>query len=110
MKIARLFAVAALLALLGACAHPPQAEIDAARAALDAASRNADVITYAPDSLRRAQEKMAGQQAGDKQHQGGVDAAAFRSDLDGDSGQLKHESVLQKRGARYREKSPDDHG
>ena len=58
MKIARVFAVAALLAFLGACAHPPQAEIDAARAALDAASRNADVITYAPDSLRRAQEKM----------------------------------------------------
>lgn len=58
MKIARVLAVAALLAFLGACAHPPQAEIDAARAALDAASRNADVITYAPDSLRRAQEKM----------------------------------------------------
>ena len=58
MRIARAFAAAALLTLLAACAHPPQAEIDAARAALDAASRSEDIITYAPDALRRAQEKM----------------------------------------------------
>jgi hypothetical protein len=59
MKIARVFAAAALVSFLAACAHPPQAEIDAAREALDAASRNPDVITYAPDALRRAQEKTA---------------------------------------------------
>ena len=59
MKIARVFAVAALLSILAACAHPPQAAIDAAHAALDAASRNADVVTYAPDTLRRAQDKAA---------------------------------------------------
>jgi hypothetical protein len=58
MKIARVFAVAALLSVLAACAHPPQAEIDAAHAALDAALRNPDVVTYAPDALRRAQEKL----------------------------------------------------
>jgi len=58
MRIARALAAAALLTLLAACAHPPQAEIDAARAALDAASRSEDIVTYAPDSLRRAQEKM----------------------------------------------------
>ncbi len=58
MKSARAFTLFALLASLVSCAHPPQAEIAAARAALDAASRSADVVTYAPDALRRAQEKM----------------------------------------------------
>jgi hypothetical protein len=58
MKIARVFAMAALVSVLAACAHPPQAEIDAAHAALESASRNPDVITYAPDALRRAQEKV----------------------------------------------------
>jgi hypothetical protein len=51
----------ALFALVGAvllvsCAHPPQAVIDAARRALDDAGRSADVVTYAPDSLRAARE------------------------------------------------------
>ena len=58
MKIARVFAIAALISVLAACAHPPQAEIDTAHAALESASRNPDVITYAPDALRRAQEKV----------------------------------------------------
>jgi alkanesulfonate monooxygenase SsuD/methylene tetrahydromethanopterin reductase-like flavin-dependent oxidoreductase (luciferase family) len=48
----------ALLCVIS-CAKPPQPEIDAAKAALDAAAKNADVVTYAPDSLRAAQEKMA---------------------------------------------------
>lgn len=47
------------LLCIASCAKPPQAEIDAAKAALDAAAKNPDVVTYAPDSLRVAQEKMA---------------------------------------------------
>jgi hypothetical protein len=43
---------------VAACAKPPQAEIDAARSAVQAAADNNDVLTYAPDSLRAAQEKM----------------------------------------------------
>jgi hypothetical protein len=58
MRIARAFAAGVFLFMFAACAKPPQAEIDAARAALETASRSADVITYAPDALRKAQEKM----------------------------------------------------
>jgi hypothetical protein len=50
-------AIAVVMAVVG-CAKPPQAEIDAAKTALDAAAKNSDVITYAPNSLRTAQEKM----------------------------------------------------
>ena len=59
---ARAIAFAGLLSalsVLAACAHPPLAAVDAARAALDAASRNSDVVTYAPDALRSAQDKMS---------------------------------------------------
>jgi hypothetical protein len=49
----------ALLLLLASCASPPQAEIDAARAALQAAAANADVVPYAPDALRAAQQRLA---------------------------------------------------
>jgi hypothetical protein len=59
MKRARAFIVLAILLSLASCASPPQAEIDAARKALTAAAQDADVITYAPDALRAAQEKMA---------------------------------------------------
>jgi hypothetical protein len=59
MKPVRALAVAALLSLLAGCAHPPQAAIDAARSALEAASRNPDVVIYAPDALRSAQDKMS---------------------------------------------------
>jgi hypothetical protein len=49
-----------LLALVvGACAQPPKADIDAARAAVAAAAKNADVIAYAPDTLKSAQDKLA---------------------------------------------------
>jgi hypothetical protein len=58
MKSARTFIVLAVLLVLASCASPPQAEIDAARTALEKATRDADVITYAPDALRAAQEKM----------------------------------------------------
>jgi hypothetical protein len=57
MNAVRMLIVLAALAWCVSCAKPPQAEIDAARAALDAASKSADVVTYAPDSLRTAQEK-----------------------------------------------------
>jgi len=59
MTAARAIVVAAALSALAACAHPPQAAVDAARSALDAAARNPDVVTYAPDSLRSAQDKMS---------------------------------------------------
>jgi hypothetical protein len=49
----------ATLLCIASCAKPPQAEIDASKAAMDAAAKNPDVVTYAPDSLRVAQEKMA---------------------------------------------------
>jgi hypothetical protein len=49
--------------LLAACATPPQAEIDAAKAALASARQNADVITYAPDALRAAEDKMSALEA-----------------------------------------------
>ncbi len=45
--------------LLGACEKPPQTEIDAAAKAYESSATNPDVITYAPDSLRDAQAKLA---------------------------------------------------
>ncbi len=58
MKKARWLAPVLLAFLLAACAAPPQAQIDAAKAALAAALQNPDVITYAPDALRAAQDRM----------------------------------------------------
>jgi len=49
-----------LIALLvGACAQPPKADMDAARAAVAAAAKNADIAAYAPDTLKSAQDKLA---------------------------------------------------
>jgi hypothetical protein len=48
-----------LVLALGACAKPPQADIDAARAAVATAARSADVVAYAPDTLKSAQDKLA---------------------------------------------------
>jgi len=59
MRFARLPLMLASILLAVSCAKPPQAEIDAAKAAVTAAAKNADVVTYAPDSLRVAQEKIA---------------------------------------------------
>ncbi len=59
MRKLALFALVVFSLSLASCAKPPQAEIDAAKTALDAAERSADVVTYAPDTLRAAQEKMA---------------------------------------------------
>jgi hypothetical protein len=57
MKILGLFLAACALMLAG-CENPPQTEIDGAIKAFESASRSPDVFTYAPDSLRAAQEKL----------------------------------------------------
>jgi len=49
----------ALLLALVACAKPPQADIDAARAAVASAAKDANVATYAADTLKSAQDKLA---------------------------------------------------
>jgi hypothetical protein len=59
MRNMRPLVMLAVLLLLASCAKPPQAEIDAAKAAMDATAKSADVVTYAPDELRLAQEKIA---------------------------------------------------
>ena len=47
-----------MFAALGACAKPPQADIDAAKAAVASATQNADIIAYAADTLKTAQDKL----------------------------------------------------
>jgi hypothetical protein len=59
MREIRPLVLLAVLLLLASCAKPPQAEIDAAKAAMDTTAKSADVVTYAPDELRLAQEKIA---------------------------------------------------
>jgi hypothetical protein len=58
MKHLRLIIIVAAAFGMAACAKPPQAEIDAARAAVQTAANSSDILTYAPDSLRAAQDKM----------------------------------------------------
>ena len=48
-----------LVLALVACAKPPKAEIDAARAAVAAAAKNPDIVAYAPDTLKSAQDRLA---------------------------------------------------
>ncbi len=48
-----------VLAMLAACAKPPQAEVDAAKTALDTAVANPDVTAYAPGALQAAQDRLA---------------------------------------------------
>ena len=59
MKYAKVFLPIVLALLVGACARPPQADIDAARAAVADAAKNADIVAYAPDTLKSAQDKLA---------------------------------------------------
>jgi hypothetical protein len=59
MKYAKVFLPIALALVIGACAKPPQADIDAARAAVADAAKNADIVAYAPDTLKSAQDKLA---------------------------------------------------
>ena len=57
-KIAGSLLVLVLLMGLVACAKPPQQEIDAAKASVDAA-KAAEAATYAPDALKAATDKSA---------------------------------------------------
>lgn len=59
MRYLRVLGICTAVLAVAACAKIPQAEIDAARSAVSAAIANADVMTYAPDSLRAAQEKLS---------------------------------------------------
>lgn len=59
MRDTRAAVLLCLVLLSASCAQPPQEQISAAQEALAAAMRSADVVTYAPDSLRSAQESMS---------------------------------------------------
>jgi len=59
MRHMKILLPAALILALLACGKPPQAEIDAAKAAVTKAAQNADIATYAPESLKRAQDMLA---------------------------------------------------
>jgi len=59
MRYLKVLIPVVLVAALGACAKPPQADIDAAKAAVAAAAQNADIVAYAPDTLKTAQDKLA---------------------------------------------------
>ncbi len=59
MKALKVLVPVALVLALGACAKPPQADIDAARAAVAAAEKNPDIVAYAPEALKSAQASLA---------------------------------------------------
>jgi len=59
MKYLKVLIPVALVLALGACAKPPQADIDAARTAVGNAVKTADIVAYAPDTLKSAQDKLA---------------------------------------------------
>jgi hypothetical protein len=63
MKYARIFFPIVLALIVGACARPPQADIDAARKAVAEAGKNADIVAYAPETLKSAQDKLAQMEA-----------------------------------------------
>ena len=59
MRYLKVLIPVVLVAAVVACAKPPQADIDAANAAVAAAAQNADVVAYAADTLKTAQDKLA---------------------------------------------------
>ncbi|MCX7029893.1 MAG: DUF4398 domain-containing protein [Spirochaetes bacterium] len=59
MKFAKRMFAALLILGLFACAKPPQAEIDAAKAAVAKAAANSDVVMYASEALARAQDALS---------------------------------------------------
>jgi len=56
-------AALAISLILVACAKPPQAEIDSAKAQVAKAAQDADVVAYAPETLKRAEEALAKMEA-----------------------------------------------
>ena len=63
MRFLKVIVPLLILAAFAACSKPPQAEADAARAALDAAVQNPDVAAYASDELQAARDRLARLQA-----------------------------------------------
>ncbi|HOX32381.1 MAG TPA: DUF4398 domain-containing protein [Spirochaetales bacterium] len=63
MKCMKWIIPAILVLSLFACAKPPQAEIDAAKAQVAKAAQDPDVIAYAPETLKRAEEALGKMQA-----------------------------------------------
>jgi small-conductance mechanosensitive channel len=63
MRLLKVVLPLLVLAALAACSKPPQAEVDAAKAALEAAAQNADVTAYTPDALQAARDRLAQLQA-----------------------------------------------
>jgi hypothetical protein len=59
MKALKVLIPVAFVLALAACAKPPQADIDAAHAAVAAAAKNADIVAYAPATLKAAQDQLA---------------------------------------------------
>jgi len=59
MRYAKTVLTGLLILGLFACAKPPQAEIDAAKAAVAKAAANSDVVTYAPEALAKAQDALS---------------------------------------------------
>jgi predicted S18 family serine protease len=59
MKYARHLGAFAMVLLMLSCAQPPKAEVDAARAKVAAAQKDADILTYAPDALQQAKDALA---------------------------------------------------
>jgi hypothetical protein len=62
MKYAKPVLAVLLVIGLFACAKPPQAAIDAAKAAVAKAAANNDVVTYAAETLKSAQDALASMQ------------------------------------------------
>ena len=63
MRFLKVLVPLLILAAFAACSKPPQAEADAAKAALDAAVQNPDVAAYASDELQAARDRLARLQA-----------------------------------------------
>jgi small-conductance mechanosensitive channel len=63
MRLLKVLLPLLVLAAFAACSKPPQAEIDAAQAAVVTAAQNPDVAAYAPDALQAARDRLARLQA-----------------------------------------------
>jgi hypothetical protein len=63
MRYLKVLIPVVLAAALFACAKPPQADIDAAKAAVATAAQNADIVAYAADTLKTAQDELSQMQS-----------------------------------------------